>query len=64
MRGFKPLTFLSVAAAFTLAACDTSPVATAPQATSGGEIAFSLGNGFPEPGHDFNLHIIGVPQDK
>ena len=23
-----------------------------------------LGNGFPQPGHDFHLNIIGVPKDK
>lgn len=50
----------------TLAACDDQPTqpessSNAPETSLG---MAALGNGFPEPGHDFNLHIIGVPQDK
>lgn len=37
----------------------TTPVSEIPDSPS-----FALGNGFPEGGHDYNLHIIGVPHDK
>jgi hypothetical protein len=32
--------------------------------TETGSPETDLGNGFPEPGHDFHLNIIGVPKDK
>lgn len=48
--------------ALSVAACENQPAQPDAQSTVG-ELA-ALGNGFPEPGHDFNLHIIGVPQDK
>lgn len=60
MRAFKILAVtLSVLVAFTFTACDEQP--TEPEASA---LQASLGNGFPQPGHDFNLHIIGVPQEK
>jgi len=47
---------VALAGALVLAACSQGP--TAPAATN------ALGNGFPEGGHDYSLHIIGVPKDK
>ena len=32
--------------------------------TEAGSTRTDLGNGFPQPGHDFHLNIIGVPKDK
>jgi len=62
MRGFKPLAVVvSAIVAFTFTACDDQP--TEPEAQVS-QLQASLGNGFPEGGHDFNLHIIGVPRDK
>lgn len=45
-----------------VAACSDSPTtpAKAPPLTS----SKTLGNGFPEGGHDYRLNIIGVPKDK
>ena len=46
--------------ALALGACSDGPT------TPGANAAPSslLGNGFPEGGHDYSLHIIGVPKDK
>ncbi len=48
---------VALASLLVLAACSQGP--TAP-----GAPASSLGNGFPEGGHDYSLHLIGVPKDK
>ena len=57
MRGLKkwcaPLAVLIAVGLF--AACDEK-VPTEPQTT---DLLAELGNGFPYPSHDFNLHIIG-----
>ena len=63
MRSFKVLAVgLSAIVAFTFAACDDQPTEPANQQLS--ELQASLGNGFPEGGHDFNLHIIGMSHEK
>jgi hypothetical protein len=49
-------------AAIALIACSDSP--TTPTASAPTRPAYSLGNGYPEGGHDYSLQIIGVPQDK
>lgn len=59
MRGFKPLC-LTLATVVAVAACDnfsTDPI------TQGSTLEAN-GNDFPDGSHDFNLHIIGVQQDK
>ena len=62
MRGFMkwsaPLALLVAVGVMT--ACDQE-APTEPQSV---ELQAELGNGFPYPSHDFNLHIIGVPKDK
>lgn len=63
MRGFKVLAVaLSTVVAFTFTACDDQPTEPANQQLS--ELQANLGNGFPEGGHDFNLHIIGMSHEK
>jgi hypothetical protein len=49
-----------LAGAVALGACSEGPTTPAlnPSPSS------ALGNGFPEGGHDYSLHIIGVPKDK
>ncbi len=51
---------VALASVLVLAACGQGP--TAPATTNAP--ASSLGNGFPQGGHDYSLHIIGVPKDK
>jgi hypothetical protein len=64
MRGFRTLSALAAGGlVLVLAACENQPTRPADADSSGRELS-ALGNNFPEPGHDFNLHIIGVPQDK
>ena len=60
MRGFKALAAVLVTIlAFTLVSCDgQNPLAEA------GSTLSAKGNNFPDGSHDYNLHIIGVPQDK
>ncbi len=63
MRGFKPFAAVLLATvAFTLTACENQP--TQPDLQAGDNVLATHGNGFPDGSHDFNLHIIGVPQDK
>ena len=45
-----------------VAACSDSP--TTPAKASPLTGSKTLGNGFPEGGHDYRLNIIGVPKDK
>jgi hypothetical protein len=45
-----------------VAACSDSP--TTPAKASPLTSSKTLGNGFPEGGHDYRLNIIGVPKDK
>ncbi len=45
-----------------LAAC--SDTATTPNPTAPDDVQMALGNGYPSGGHDYQLTIIGVPQDK
>jgi len=58
----KSRLFLPAAALSLLAACSESPTTglTGPSSTP----VADLGNGFPEGGHDYQLLLIGVPQDK
>jgi hypothetical protein len=46
-----------------VAACSDSPTTPASAAKPSGP-SRTLGNGFPEGGHDYRLNIIGVPKDK
>ena len=46
-----------------VAACSDSPTTPA-SATKPSGPSRTLGNGFPEGGHDYRLNIIGVPKDK
>ena len=57
----SPIAVLT-ALAFT-AACSDSPTMPAKVVSLAGPSA-TLGNGFPEGGHDYRLNIIGVPKDK
>jgi len=57
-KWFAPLAVLAVVGI--MAACDQE----APTEPQNVDLQATLGNGFPQPGHDFNLHIIGVPQEK
>ncbi|HET7600063.1 MAG TPA: hypothetical protein VFK09_07205 [Gemmatimonadales bacterium] len=50
-----------VAPILVLAACSDTP--TTPVA-AGPDRPLALGNGFPKGGHDFSVHLIGVPKDK
>jgi hypothetical protein len=47
----------ALAGAVALGACGDGPTTPATPSSL-------LGNGFPEGGHDYSLHIIGVPKDK
>ena len=49
-----------LAGALALTACSDGP--TTPALNPAPSPA--LGNGFPEGGHDYSLHIIGIPKDK
>ena len=53
---------LVAALAFT-AACSDSPTTPAKAVSLAGP-SRTLGNGFPQGGHDYRLNIIGVPKDK
>ena len=57
----SPIALLA-AVAF-VAACTDSPTTPAKTINPGGA-SRTLGNGFPEGGHDYRLNIIGVPKDK
>jgi hypothetical protein len=52
-----------VAGAAFLAACSDSPTTPTKAIPLGGP-SRTLGNGFPEGGHDYRLNIIGVPKNK
>ena len=56
------LSYLAMAAALTLVACNEAP--TTPTTAAPGGPAFLLGNGYPQDQFDYSLQIIGVPQDK
>ena len=57
----SPITLLAAVAL--VAACTDSPTTPAKTINPGGA-SRTLGNGFPEGGHDYRLNIIGVPKDK
>ena len=52
-----------VAALAFVAACNDAPTTPAKASSVVGP-SRTLGNGFPEGGHDYRLNIIGVPKDK
>ena len=52
-----------VAAAALVAACNDAPTTPVKASALTGS-SRTLGNGFPEGGHDYRLNIIGVPKDK
>jgi len=65
MTGLRALSVMLVGGvALTLAACEDQPAQPSTSIASSSSQMSALGNNFPEPGHDFNLHIIGVSQDK
>jgi hypothetical protein len=66
MTGLRTLSLAIVGGvAVALAACENQPTKPSTQsATQSTQEMSALGNDFPQPGHDFNLHIIGVPKDK
>jgi hypothetical protein len=51
---------VALASSLVLASCSDAP--TTPAFSP--EPASALGNGYPEGGHDYSLHIIGVPKNK
>jgi hypothetical protein len=57
----SPIALLA-AVAF-IAACSDAPTTPAKASALAGP-SKTLGNGFPEGGHDYRLNIIGVPKDK
>lgn len=61
MHSKSPLSL--VAALVVVAACTDAPNAPTAGSRTPTPLA-TLGNGFPEGGHDYHLNIIGVPQDK
>lgn len=56
------LSYLAMAAAVTLVACNETP--TNPATAVSDRPSFNLGNGYPQDQFDYSLQIIGVPQDK
>jgi len=52
-----------IAAVAFIAACSDAPTTPA-KASAISRPSATLGNGFPEGGHDYRLNIIGVPKDK
>jgi hypothetical protein len=56
------LSYLAMAAAVTLVACNETP--TNPATAASDRPSFDLGNGYPQDQFDYSLQIIGVPQDK
>jgi hypothetical protein len=51
---------VALASGLVLASCSEAPTTPALNPPP----ASALGNGYPEGGHDYSLHIIGVPKDK
>ena len=50
------------ALAATISACSDTP--TTPKTSVSASPVTSLGNGYPQGGHDYSMQIIGVPKDK
>ena len=56
------LSYLAMAAAVTLVACNETP--TNPVTAASDHPSFLLGNGYPQTQFDYSMQIIGVPKDK
>lgn len=60
----RKLSFAASALAVAFLVGCTPDTANAPTGPDGGKVLADLGNGYPAPGHDFQMQLIGVPHDK